>query len=268
MVVLENQRMGGGDFNMIGAIFQPLEALRAAAANWGLNLLGVVDAERYDARAPAPHRISDVWPAARTAVVIGSAGPAFWDRFIARVRGTGPIAAGPDPLDAHTVDIVEPLAQMVRAQGHTVRAVYPFYGAAGHSLSFQKLSIEAGFGVDSVLGLVLHPKYGPWVAARAALLTDALLPASGPLSGFDPCGPCPAPCITACPGSAFPERRWSAPRCLEAKRALEACRASCSARLHCVYGREHRYAREEMAYHSSLPGDRARLWHVWCQNGH
>ena len=234
-----------------------LEGVRVAAAKWGLNLLGVVDAGSYDARAPAPHRIRDVWPAARTAVIIGNAGPAFWDRFIARVEGEGGIAAGPDPLDAHTVSIVEPLAELFRAEGHRVRVAYPFYGVTDHSLSFQKLSIEAGFGVDSVLGLVLHPDYGPWVAARAALLTDAPLPPSQTLSEFDPCGPCPAPCITACPGSAFRERRWSATRCLEAKRTLEPCRASCASRLHCVYGREHRYSDAEMAYHSSLPGERS-----------
>lgn len=225
----------------------------AAGATWGLNLFGVIDAAAYDADAPAGHRLRDVWPGVRSALVVGSAGPLFWERFRARVAREPALGQRADPLDAHTVDAVAPVVALFHEQGITTRAVFPFHGARDHALSFPQLALRAGFGVDSVLGLVLHPEYGPWLATRAALLTDAALPASVPLAGFDPCTNCPAPCVAACPGGAFPERRWSHAICLDAKRRLDPCRASCAARIHCVFGVAHRYPDDAIAYHCALP---------------
>jgi len=228
----------------------------AAAAAWGLNLAGVLDAAAYDADAPAGHRMADVWSAARTAVVFGSAGPLFWELFRARVAREPALGRRPEPLDAHTVDAVAPIVELFRSRAVAARALFPFFGARDHALSFRHLALRAGFGADSVLGLVLHPEYGPWLAARAAVLTDAALPASAPLAGFDPCTGCAAPCITACPGGAFPDGRWSHALCLDAKRRLDPCRASCLARIHCVFGVAHRYPPDEIAYHCALPEER------------
>jgi len=225
-----------------------------------------VDAAAYDADAPAGHRIADVWPAARTAFVLGSAGPLFWERFRARLARTPAQAKCPDPLDAHTMDVVAPLVALFREEGVVARAVYPFHGARDHALSFRQLALRAGFGADSVLGLVLHPEHGPWLATRAALLTDAALPVSAPLSGFDPCTNCPAPCIAACPGGAFPDGRWSHAICLDAKGRLDPCRASCPARIHCVFGPAQRYPEDAMAYHCALPEAR-RLPAGWGEGG-
>ncbi len=230
-----------------------LAAVRAAAAPWGLNLVGAVDARAYDATAPAGHRLRDVFPDARSAVIVGNAGPAFWERFRERVSREPALARRSHPLDAHTVEVVAPLRRLFRERGFAERTVFPFYGAEDHALSFQRLAMAAGFGVDSVLGLVLHPAFGPWIATRAAVLTDVLLIASGPIEGFDPCTRCPAPCVAVCPGGAFPERHWSASLCLKAKQTLEPCRETCLSRIHCVFGAGHRYPDDEMAYHSTAP---------------
>jgi epoxyqueuosine reductase QueG len=227
--------------------------VRRAAGATGLNLLGVVDAAEYDAMAPAGHRLAEVWPATRSVVMIGNAGPAFWERFRARF-GRDPLPErDAHPLDAYTVEAVEPLLSLMRQHGGAARAVFPFFGASDHALSFQRLAIAAGFGVESVLGLILHPDFGPWVALRAAILTDVALRPAGPLPGFDPCTRCPAPCVAVCPGGAFPERRWSLSLCFEAKRTLAPCRSSCLSRLHCVFGGRWRYSEEEMAYHCTYP---------------
>lgn len=228
-------------------------ALRREAAGRGLDLLGVVDAAVFDRAAPAGHRLGEVWPAARTAVVLGNAGSLFWSRFRQARPGPLPREGEADPLDDFTRASVAPLRAMLRDRGHAERTVYPFFGAADHALSFRELATAAGFGAMSVLGLVLHPAFGPWIAARAAILTDAPLPPTRPLDAFDPCRDCPAPCVEVCPGEAFPGKQWSAEACLAAKQALEPCRASCLARLHCVYGEEYRYGPEEMAYHSTWP---------------
>ena len=230
-----------------------VEQAAAEAAAWGMNLAGVIDAEAYDSGAPAGHRLRDAWPAAGSALILGSAGPLFWERFLARRAREPALARLDDPLDAHTVDVVAPIVTLFREQGVAARAVFPFYGAQDHALSFRCLSFRAGFGADSVLGLILHPEYGPWNAARAAVLTAASLPPSMPLSAFRPCVGCPAPCVAACPGDAFPDGRWSDTICLEAKRQIEPCRTSCLARIHCVIGAAHRYPEDEMAYHCASP---------------
>jgi epoxyqueuosine reductase QueG len=230
-----------------------LAAVRTVGAPWGLNLVGAVDARAYDATAPAGHRLSEVFPDVRGAVIVGNAGPAFWERFRERVSREPALARRSHPLDAHTVEIMEPVRALFRERGLAERTVFPFHGARDHALSFRRVAMAAGFGVESVLDLVVHPEFGPWIATRAAVLTDALLIASGPIEGFDPCTRCPAPCIAACPGGAFPERRWSASLCLEAKQALPPCLRTCLSRIHCVFGAGYRYPDDAMAYHSSLP---------------
>ena len=235
-----------------------LAAVRAAAAPWGLNLIGTVDARAYDAAAPAGHRLTDVLPDAQSALLIGNAGRAFWERFRDWISREPARARRAHPLDTYTVEVVETLRPLLRARDFTERTVYPFYGASDHALSFQRLAMAAGFGVDSVLGLVLHPEFGPWMATRAAILTAAHFRASGALEGFDPCTHCPAPCISVCPGGAFPGRRWSSSLCLQAKRTLDSCRETCLSRIHCVFGAGHRYSDDETAYHSTHPSG-ARL---------
>jgi hypothetical protein len=227
--------------------------VRQAAAVWGLNLVGVIDAAEYDADAPAGHRFWDVWAAARTAVLFGNAGPGLWDRFRARFDRDSPPDRCAHPLDAYTVEAVESLLSLFRERRWAARAAFPFFGAEGPTLSFRQLAVAAGFGVESVLGLILHPEFGPWVATRAAIRTDVALRPTGPLAVFDPCTACPAPCVTACPGGAFPDRRWSVSICLEAKRTLAPCRSSCLSRIHCVFGTSWRYSPEEMAYYSTYP---------------
>lgn len=230
-----------------------LAAIRREATVRGFDLVGVVDAADYDAAAPPGHRIGDVWAGACAAIVIGNAGPRFWDRFRGEQKGRLDRVEGEDPLDAFTVRETAPLRALITEGGFTERTVYPFFGATDHALSFRELGIAAGFGVRSVLGLVLSPVYGPWIASRAAVLTDAPLAPAGRQARFDPCTTCPAPCIDVCPGDAFPGRQWSPQACLTAKSRLEPCRTRCLSRIHCVYGSDYRYTPEETAYHDTYP---------------
>src|SRR6267143_560920 len=61
----------------------------------------------------------------------------------------------------------------------------------------------AGLAGPSILGVVVHPEYGPWIAFRAALILDVVLDQPGAAIGFDPCPTCKArSCITPCPAGA------------------------------------------------------------------
>jgi epoxyqueuosine reductase QueG len=119
-------------------------------------------------------------------------------------------------------------------------------------LSFVHLAEAAGLGRRSILGVLIHPAFGPWIALRGALLVDELVAAARPAAGFEPCSGCrDRPCIAACPGAAVrhPDG-WDVARCIDYRVAdPAACADRCHARFECVYGRDHRYPAEALAYH-------------------
>src|SRR5260370_22684010 len=110
----------------------------------------------------------------------------------------------------------------------------------------------AGLSAPSILGMMVHPVYGPWIAFRAALLVNEIIDAPGEAMGFDACPTCvPRSCISACPVNAvsFP-KGWDIPTCLTHRVEVEAdCAPRCHARAGCVLGPEHRYVDDELAYH-------------------
>lgn len=229
-----------------------LEAIRAAAAPHGLNLVAAIPAARYDRAVKAAARVSQTDPRAASIVVIGNGGGEFWQAF--RAHGT----ANPGwrdrehPLDDFTRELIEgAVAPRVRAQGVRCRTVYPFMQAAPGP-NFMELGKLAGLGGPSILGVLVHPVYGPWIAFRAALLLGVALDAPGPALGFDPCPGCAVrSCMPACPAAAvgFPGG-WDIPRCLAHRVEAEAdCAPQCHARVSCVLGPEHRYPADELAYH-------------------
>ena len=126
------------------------------------------------------------------------------------------------------------------------------FRASEPPLSFVHLAEAAGLGRRSLLAVLIHPEFGPWIALRGALLIDAAIEAPRPAAHFDPCPRCiERPCIGACPASAvaYPAG-WDVPRCIDHRVAVASdCRDRCEARVACVYGRAHRYPAEALAHH-------------------
>src|SRR5262249_14794518 len=91
---------------------------------------------------------------------------------------------------------------------------------------------------------------GPWMALRAAILVPFALSAPRPADGFDPCPTCvERPCIQACPVGAVGPGGWDVPRCAEHRIAdPEDCGSGCHSRIAGVYGREHRYPPDALAF--------------------
>ena len=54
--------------------------------------------------------------------------------------------------------------------------VHPFMHG-GRTLNFVELGKAAEIAGPSILGVVVNPKFGPWIAFRAALLLDVALDA-------------------------------------------------------------------------------------------
>jgi hypothetical protein len=220
----------------------------------GLNLVGVADAARYDAAVPDRWTVGRHAPAVRSVLVIGNGGPAFWEAFQRRRVGDASLRAAAHPLDAFTRAVVtDAVAPLAAELARPVPIVFPF-DAGPPALSFVQLAECAGLGRSSLLGVLVHPEFGPWIALRAALLLPFSCTAPRPADGFDPCPTCvERPCIAACPGAAVGAGGWDIPRCAAHRLsgAGDGCDAGCHARIACVYGQAHRYPPDAQAFHQA-----------------
>jgi hypothetical protein len=228
-----------------------LEAIRQAAIPHGLNLIAAIPVGRYDAVATAAMRANTIAPQSQSIVVIGNGGGAFWRSFSDHAARNPGWREREHPLDDFTrLTIERDVVSVVAAAGVRCVAVYPFIGDA--TLNFIELGKLSGLAGPSILGVVVNPIYGPWIAFRAALLVDAEIDEPGDAVGFDPCPTCTVrSCISACPVGAvsFPAG-WDIPRCLKHRVEVEPdCAPGCHARIGCVIGPQHRYPDDELAYH-------------------
>jgi hypothetical protein len=226
--------------------------LTRVLAPFGLNLVGTTTPAAYDALVPASHRLGS----ARTGaiVVIGNGGGRLWAAYREHVAREPERAAAAHPLDTFTAEVMERYAVPVAERlGLHPELRLPFRERA---FSFVHLAEAAGLGRRGLLGVLLHPEFGPWMALRGALLVDDAPRVPRPAAGFDPCPACrDRPCIAACPGSAVssPEG-WNVPRCIDfriARGAENPCADRCHARVACVYGRAHVYPADALAHHQT-----------------
>jgi hypothetical protein len=229
-------------FDLITRTCQPL----------GLNLIAAIPAERYELAAAPAYRASTIYPECRSIVVLGNGGADFWHAFIAHTAQNPGWFERDNPLDDFTREVVEnEIITPIRTSSLGCVPVYPF-GAVGSTLNFMQLAVLAGLAGPSIIGVAVHPVFGPWIAFRAALLLDRELDRPGGAIGFDPCPTCSTrACISACPAAAvsFPAG-WNIPKCLAHRiEAHPDCADRCHARVACVLGPSRRYPDDELAYH-------------------
>ena len=231
-----------------------LDNVRRACAPHGLNLIAAIPVARYDNQPAVKEtwRAAAIDPHARSIVVIGNGGGALWDALKSHAAHNPGWWDRANPLDDFTREVVErDVAAPISASGARCTAVYPFMNSAP-TLDFIELGKVAGVAGPSILGVAIHPAYGPWIAFRAALLLGEELDSPGDALGFDPCPRCAAAtCIAACrAGAISADSGWDIPRCLTHRVEAEAdCAPRCHARAACVLGPEHRYPDDELAYH-------------------
>jgi epoxyqueuosine reductase len=241
-----------------------LDTIRAAAEPYGLNLVAATPVERYEASIEKGVRTNELAPFARSIVVVGNGGGAFWAAFKRHVERNPGWLQREHPLDDFTHEIVESsIAASVRATGAQCFIVYPFIQEA-RTLNFVQLARTAGLTGPSIIGISLHPDFGPWIAFRAALLVDDLIDSPGPATQFDPCPTCAArTCIKACPVSAVSiEHHWDMAKCLRHRVEVEQdCINRCHARTACIVGPEHIYPDDELTYHQTRTLRAIRSWY-------
>jgi hypothetical protein len=226
--------------------------VRDAGAPYGLNLVAAIPCEKYDNALRSDVRTQAQMPQARSIVLVGNGGGSFWKAFRAHTVRHPQWLERMHPLDDFTRMIVEDeIAEPLRGRGRQCAVIYPFM-ADGPTLNFMELARLSGLAGPSIIGVTLHPVFGPWIAFRAALLIDEEADEPGQARDFDPCPRCAARrCLDACPVHAvsFPTG-WNIPECLKYRVEMEReCAPRCHARVACVIGPEHRYPDDELAYH-------------------
>jgi hypothetical protein len=229
-----------------------IEVVKAAARPFGLNLVAAIPAAIYNAAAPRAMLAAVPDHPTLSIVVCGNGGGDFWRAFTAHADANPGWRQRENPLDDFSRAVIEDrLLPAVRATGARCTPRYPFT-SNDPTLNFMELAKLAGLAGPSILGVVLNPVYGPWIAFRAALLVDIALDAPGPAVGFDPCPGCvPRSCAAACPTDAVSSAAgWNIPACLTYRVEHEAaCAPRCHARAACVIAPEHRYPDDALAYH-------------------
>jgi hypothetical protein len=159
---------------MTSDMFRQIEE-RARGA--GFDLIGLVDAARFDAGQPTELRCARELPGCGTAIVLACGGP------------------GSPQWNAPR----EIAATLSRA-GHRARVAEPMQSR----LRFAALAEAAGLGtVSPVIHRLLHPQYGPRVMVGAVVLVEGspfgTVADASIADRFQPCCHCSRPCLTACP---------------------------------------------------------------------
>jgi NAD-dependent dihydropyrimidine dehydrogenase PreA subunit len=231
---------------------ETIEIIRHAAAPHGLNLVAATPVARYDAAVKEVSRAGAIDETARSIVIVGNGGAAMWQAFQRHLAAHPGWFQRDNPLDDFTRDVIErDVVTALSDAGRRSTIVYPFM-SNGPTLNFIELAKIAGLAGPSILGVTVHPTYGPWIAFRAAILLDEELDSPGEAENFDPCPRCvPRSCMPACPvGAISVDAGWDIPKCLTHRVEVEPeCAPRCYARAGCVLGPEHRYPDDELAYH-------------------
>jgi len=217
----------------------------------GLNLVKVLAAGKADESLAGPLKVDSLMPGARSVLVIGNYGGEMWE-ILQKDMDDNPARydGNRDPVDDLSSAAIEAAVKEMTDFGLRACAVYPWRQEACGWLPFQSWALACGFGKMGLVGVVVHPEYGPWLSFRGAIITDAAINPDPPLAGFDPCGECEAPCVEECPAGAVSRKGCNVQKCLGARLFDERCEMRCAAREACVYGRAYRFSREQITYHS------------------
>ena len=241
-----------------------VQIIRGAGERFGLNLIAAIPVHRYDAVVTAPYRAAAVDGKAKSIVVIANGGGALWLGLRRHAEHNPGWWEREHPLDDFTRAIVEKeIEPVLRQSGSRYTIVFPFMSGRA-TLNFIELGKVAGLGGSSILGVVVHPKFGPWIAFRAAILLEELIDAPGEAASFAPCPACTErSCIAACPTAAVAvPSGWNIPRCLAYRLESAAdCMPRCHARVACVLGPQYRYPEDELAYHQKRALAAMRPWY-------
>lgn len=184
-------------------------------------------------------------PGHRTLVLLGPAGPAFWEHFTATTEYRD---GAPDPMDRWSARVIGDAAHDFGG-----RALFPFGGPPWQP--FPDWARRSGRAWPSPVGLLVHESAGLMVSYRGAIALPGCLDL--PPAGTRPCDTCEdQPCRTACPVGALGPGGYDVPSCkADLDRPGNTCRArGCGVRLACPVSRAHARPEAQSAFHMGYFG--------------
>ncbi|MBP1851221.1 ferredoxin [Rhizobium halophytocola] len=215
--------------------------LHAALAPHGLLVLGIAAFAGSDGP-----RLADGNTAGSVAL-IGNAGGSYWAEFCRwRESRADRKSDGTDPLDSWSKAMIGPIAASFGATA--------YFPSDPPYQPFQRWAMQAEGLRAGPLGLLMHPRHGPWQSYRGALGFAGQLEPQASAVVSHPCDHCPEkPCILACPPKAVGSAGMDVPACrqhLASDAGKAGCRISgCRARNACPVGAGFRYSQDQQRFH-------------------
>ena len=201
---------------------------------------------------PADRRAAVRLPSCGTILLLGSGGRAFWENLKRRGPALGEPAPDYHPIHDYCASAAKRMMTWLSGLGIRSVASYPDDSPA---LNFMHLAEMAGWGtISPVVGILLHPEFGPWVSLRVALLLEGEPLGSIEVESqrshqvFQPCLRCVAPCVDACPAQVFDGKGGVDFEACTRHRHAGHCRDGCESRRSCTVGVDSRYSVEEESF--------------------
>ncbi|HUQ06679.1 MAG TPA: hypothetical protein VM261_29450 [Kofleriaceae bacterium] len=222
-----------------------VETIAHRCAAGGIDLCGACASADYDAEVPPDFRLPDVGRARALVVVVGNT-RMLWPH----VRDA--VARGDEhPVDDHVARVVcgaveaalAPLPSRPRAEIRFAPEPPP------RRVAMQRLAHVAGLAWLAPSHLCVHPRLGPWIALRAAIVID--------VEGPPPRPPIAAPCDCATGCQPALDRALAAGPPANQAELRDRWRLWLAVRDACPVGRAHRYDDDQIRYHYA--GDRSGL---------
>lgn len=175
-----------------------------------------------------------------TIVLLAPAEPGFWNHF---QQSPEYHDGQPDPMDRWSATVIAELAILFKGA-----AILPSDGPP--FAPFFDWALTSGHAWQSPIALLVHDRLGLWISFRGALRIPGHLPLTQP--GARPCQSCPAPCLTACPASAFTNGTYNVPHCithLNTTDSADCMSQGCAARRSCPVGHSYGRMPDQSAFH-------------------
>lgn len=227
-----------------------LEELREFFLQSGFNLTLTIDPVEYENTLGIKINLNTLFPEVKSILLIGFGGKSFWGVFQEYLKNTPEYKSDRiNLIDDYSVLKFKEASNILNEYHVSHKSVYPF-GENALDLNFLKMGELAGAGIKSLLGILLHPVYGPWISLRGAILTNLTLNQfDSPLSDFTPCPSCNKPCISVCPANTISESGWDWESCMKFRLSNDTCAKSCASRRACPYGEQEQYSEQQLEYH-------------------
>jgi methylmalonic aciduria homocystinuria type C protein len=202
----------------------------------GLDVVVPFAVRWYNDAVESPHRLPDLGRVSTLGLLIANT-KALWAIFVAALRNDPARLESEDPLDTYVeAAVCEALASV------PPRAVPCFaHVTAPAPIAIQRLAELAGLTWTAPSRLAVHPRYGPWIALRAAAVLDVDGPPGPPPRLAPPCTDCDRACRPVF------ERAVTETR--TAHGLGQAWTSWLAVRDACPVGRDHRYDDEQIRYH-------------------